>query len=166
MDPAPKALEVQSPMTSTQRGHSKAAQERVREGVVGALVTASESSPRGGLSTVIHKPPTIVSVVAGPPHPIKAAPLDHALKHLGAHHVILDLGYRHNQVSNHLYRWLNLPDPITHLALEIVFKNNAATNVDYEKVMIANALAPLKPRAVVVYGDLPGSVAAAMAAQS
>ena len=109
--------------------------------------------------------PSIVSVIAGPPHPIKAASLNHALKHLGIHHVILDLGYYSSKAGINLYRSLHLPDPTIRLALRIIYRNDAAADVDYEAAIIEHALAALRPNAIVVYGDLPGSVAAAVAAQ-
>ena len=113
-----------------------------------------------------HATPTALSVIAGPPHPVKASPLHRSLSAADINHITLDLGCYTSRFGAELYQSTDLPTPTISLSLSIANRNDAAMHVVKEVSIIAEAIAYLKPDVVIVYGDLPGSVAAATAARA
>jgi UDP-N-acetylglucosamine 2-epimerase len=106
----------------------------------------------------------LLSVIAGYPHPIKAAAVDRAARELRISHELLDLGCYSTRYGRRLYRALQLPLPSIILPTVLFGANVAARRLGNEIGVLTRFLQRQKYDVLMVYGDLTGSVAAAIAA--
>jgi UDP-N-acetylglucosamine 2-epimerase (non-hydrolysing) len=105
----------------------------------------------------------IASVVGGRPHPMKVAPIHHALAaREDVHHVIVDCGFLEKLYAHETYTQLKLPDPIVRLGEPK--KSSAGETMRELLDQIGRAFDRVEPHHILIYGDLDASLAAAVAA--
>src|SRR5262245_43485614 len=107
-----------------------------------------------------HGSPTVAHVVGARPNFMKAAPVIAALTHRGVRQRLIHTGQHYSDnMSDVFFRELDLPQPDVNLGIG---SGTAAQQVAGVMGALEPVLTAMRPRLLVVYGDVNSTLAAAL----